>query len=122
MSEKQLHTLSLLEKVTSVQQQKLLKNCDTDFLIFCCECALNAVNGTVGINLKELRPYEKQLRLLCRKSTIKKRKKNNVTKTSDINEFDISFFFLLFDLLIFVMDTEEFILIPKSFYKQNNST
>ena len=54
---------------------KLLKNCDTEFLIFCCECALNAVNGTVGIKMKELRPYEKQLRLLCRKSTIKKRKK-----------------------------------------------
>ena len=76
MSEKNLRTLSLLERLTSVQQQKLLKNCDTDFLIFCCECALNVKNDTVGINLKELRPSEKQLRLLCRKSTlIKKRRK-----------------------------------------------
>ena len=46
-----------------------------DFLIFCCECALNVINGTVGINLKELRPCEKPLRLLFRKSTsIKKRR------------------------------------------------
>ena len=29
---------------------------------------------------------------------------------------------MLFDLLIFVMNTEEFILIPETFYKQNNST
>ena len=76
MSEKNLRTLSLLEKLTSVQQQKLLKNCDKDFLIFCCECTLNVINGTVGINLKELRPYEKQLRLLSKTSTsVKERRK-----------------------------------------------
>ena len=37
---------------------------------------LNVINGTVGINLKELRPHEKQLRRLCKKSTsVKERRK-----------------------------------------------
>ena len=31
--------------------------------------AVNVINSTVGINLNDLRHYEKQLRLLCRKST-----------------------------------------------------
>ena len=76
MREENLRTLSLLETLTSVQQQKLLKNCDKDFLIFCCKCALNVINGTVGVNLKELRPYEQQLRLLRKKSTsVKERRK-----------------------------------------------
>ena len=63
----------------------------------------------------------------------------NVNKRSEINEFDKSSLFLFFDRLIFVMDTpevilkncvtlifvmiiQEFILIPKSFYTQQNNS
>ena len=101
MSEKELHTLKLLQKLTSVQQQKLRENCDTDFLIFCFECALNVINGTVEINLKNLHPYEK---LLCRKSNINQETQKNfdVVRRSEINELDKSSLFLLFDRLIFM--------------------
>ena len=75
MSEKNLHTLSLLEKLTSIQQQKLLRHCDKEFLRFCCECAINVVNGTVGINVDELKQYEIQLRLLCKRSTSNKERR-----------------------------------------------
>ena len=75
MSEKNLHTLSLLEKLTSVQQQKLLRHCDKEFLKFCCECAINVVNGTVGINVGELKQYETQLRSLCKRSTSNKKRR-----------------------------------------------
>ena len=75
MSEKKLHTFSLLEKLTSIQQQKLLRHCDKEFLRFCCECAINVVNGTVGINVDELKQYEIQLRLLCKRSTSNKERR-----------------------------------------------
>ena len=95
----------------SVQQQKLLKNCDTDFPIVCCECALNVINDTVGINLKEQRFYENNLE----SSVTNQRRSRNAQKfdifeRSENNETDKSSSFLLFDRLIFVMKTHEVIL------------
>ena len=88
-----------------------MENCDTDFVTFCCECALNVIKGTVGINLKELCPYKKQLRLLGRVNTIKKRKKIGVTKRPETFEFDISSLISLFDRPMFVTKTR-LIVIP----------
>ena len=79
---------------------------------FFCECALNVMNGTVGINLQELRPYGKQLRLLCGKLTSIKESREifDVIKRSEIDDFDKSSWFLLFDRLIPNMKTHEVLL------------
>ena len=85
MSEKNVHTLSLLEKLTSIQQQKFLRHCDKEFLRFCCECAINVVNGTVGINVDELKQYEIQLRLLCKRSTSNKKRRKILMSPKSLN-------------------------------------
>ena len=78
MSEKNLHTLSFSEILTSIQQQQLLRHCEKKFLGFCCQCAINVVNGTVGINVDELKQYEIQLRLLCKRSTTNKKRRKTL--------------------------------------------
>ena len=70
MSAKNLHILSLLEKLfTSLQQQQFIKNCNIEYLKFCCECAVNIINGTVPVNLNELKFHKQQIKQLCKRST-----------------------------------------------------
>ena len=70
-----MHTLKHLENLTKVQKRRLFKTCkDQDIKCF-CECALNIVNGTVGINLERLRRFERELKTLCKVSTSNERRR-----------------------------------------------
>ena len=76
MGAKNLHILSLLEKLfTSLQQKQFLKHCDHEFLKFCCEFAVNIINGTVPVNLNDLKFYKQQLKQLCERSTSNQKRK-----------------------------------------------
>ena len=69
MSEKDKLMLKQMLKLTPKQQKTFVDDADNEYILFLCECVLNALEGNVRISVAELQPFEKSLRILRRKST-----------------------------------------------------
>ena len=68
MKEKDVGTLRLLLQLSNAKRKKLLHKCKPAFIRFLCECVVNVLNGNVPIRMHDILPYEKEMRLLSKKT------------------------------------------------------
>jgi len=57
------------------QRQKQVEKLQNDEVKFLCECALNVINGKVPFQVKQLLPYEKELKVLCNPNTTNEKRR-----------------------------------------------
>ena len=72
-----LHTLQALKNASPKLRKAILKNADRELILSIVECALNVLNGNCKLsncNKLKLKKFKTILRLLCKKSSIKKNK------------------------------------------------
>ena len=68
MDAKELHTLELFSLLNPKEQCAFIKNSNSDFLRFICECIANMLLGNVPIDPTKLYKYQTELSHLKNKS------------------------------------------------------
>ena len=69
MSEKNKIMLKQMLFLSPKRQREFLNTVENSFILFLCECVLNVLEGNVKVTLGKLTPFEKELRILKRRST-----------------------------------------------------